>query len=454
VKTRDVREQAAVGFQTTLRDAGLQVMKGRSYVPMIQGRCVGGSTFVNSAIVWRTPEDVLADWAARFGLGETLTMRDLAPHFDAIERDLNAHAVDDDALGENNALFLQQAAEAGFAHNRMKRYERGCRGSGRCLQGCPHAAKQSTSITYVPWTLRLGGRIFTSSPAVRVEIAGDRAVGVVARCTSGRQLHLRARRGVVVAASTVQSPSLLRRSGLRARAIGEHFQAHPGFAVAGLFDRPIEMAFGATQGAESIHFRASERFKLETIGLPPELAAARIPGVGKELSSRMASLGHVAIWAAQIRARAEGTVRQGWGGRDVVRYTPTENDVRTARNAAVVLCRLMLDAGAREIWPGIFGLPYAIFSHDDLRLVEESSLDPRAWSFVATHLFGAARMGPDPRTSAVGLDFATHEARDLYVVDSSVFPTNLGVNPQHSIMAIARLAATRIAERTSSRNAA
>jgi choline dehydrogenase-like flavoprotein len=30
-------------------------------------------------------------------------------------------------------------------------------------------------------------------------------------------------------------------------------------------------------------------------------------------------------------------------------------------------------------------------------------------------------------------------------VDSSIFPTNLGVNPQHSIMALARLAASRVA---------
>jgi choline dehydrogenase-like flavoprotein len=53
-------------------------------------------------------------------------------------------------------------------------------------------------------------------------------------------------------------------------------------------------------------------------------------------------------------------------------------------------------------------------------------------------------MGPDPRTSVVGPDFETHEASALYVVDSSVFPTNLGVNPQHSIMAMSRLAATRV----------
>ena len=53
-------------------------------------------------------------------------------------------------------------------------------------------------------------------------------------------------------------------------------------------------------------------------------------------------------------------------------------------------------------------------------------------------------MGIDPRSSVVGPDFECHEAAGLYVVDSSVFPTNLGVNPQHSIMAMSRLAATGI----------
>jgi choline dehydrogenase-like flavoprotein len=56
-------------------------------------------------------------------------------------------------------------------------------------------------------------------------------------------------------------------------------------------------------------------------------------------------------------------------------------------------------------------------------------------------------MGPDPRNDVVGLDFESHEVSRLFVVDSSVFPTNLGVNPQHSIMAISRLAATQIAGR-------
>ena len=46
----------------------------------------------------------------------------------------------------------------------------------------------------------------------------------------------------------------------------------------------------------------------------------------------------------------------------------------------------------------------------------------------------------------VGLDFAVHGVSGLWVVDASIFAATPGVNPQHSIMALAMLASERIAE--------
>jgi choline dehydrogenase-like flavoprotein len=61
-----------------------------------------------------------------------------------------------------------------------------------------------------------------------------------------------------------------------------------------------------------------------------------------------------------------------------------------------------------------------------------------------THLFGTARLGSDPRSSVVRPDFRHHHVDGLYIADSSIFPTNLGVNPQLPIMALAALCAERI----------
>lgn len=455
LRTRDVKEDVHTTFSRVMRGHGMQVLQGRSFMPLIQGRCVGGSTLVNSAIAWRIPEDVVDEWSAKFGLGDAITMRDLEPCFDTLERDLSVRSVDDAVLGENNRLFVEQAKKQGFAAAPMKRYDKGCKGSGMCLTACPNGAKQGMSVTYVPWALRTGrARIFTSCRVDHVELRDGRATAVIAVSQSAdgsrHRVILHARRAVFVAASTVQTPNVLRRSGVKNAHVGAHFQAHPGLALGGLFDRPIQMAFGATQGAESIAFRTSERFKLETISLPPDLAAARIPGVGRDLSERLARLAHVAVWALQVRAEAEGTVREGWGGMDRVRYTMTENDVRIARKGAARVARMLFDAGAREVWPGIFGVPSVLRSIDEVKLVDDGPLDPRSYNCIATHLFGAARMAPEASAGVVGTDFrvhGTHEAHGLYVVDSSVFPTNLGVNPQHSIMALSRLASVRLAEK-------
>ena len=56
-------------------------------------------------------------------------------------------------------------------------------------------------------------------------------------------------------------------------------------------------------------------------------------------------------------------------------------------------------------------------------------------------------MGRDPRGSVVGPELEAHELPGLYVFDSSVFPTNIGVNPQHTISAVSWLAAERLAAR-------
>ncbi len=112
-----------------------------------------------------------------------------------------------------------------------------------------------------------------------------------------------------------------------------------------------------------------------------------------------------------------------------------------------VLSEMMFAAGAKR------GLAVCAWNADAAQrrrpeaLGQGLALDPRDYPLMMSHLFGSARMGPDARDAVVGLDFQVHGLRGAYVLDSSIFPTNLGVNPQHTIMAVARLGATRIVER-------
>jgi choline dehydrogenase-like flavoprotein len=357
-------------------------------------------------------------------------------------------------LGDNARLLRAGVEALGLRGNKIRRNVRGCRGSAHCGQGCPTGQRQSMNVSFIPRALSAGARLYATCRAERLLTRGGRAVGVTGRFrdrASGRvgpPLTVRARHAVVVAASAIQTPLFLQANGVgrASRAVGEGLQTHPGLAITGVFDRPVEIWFGATQGYESMHFW-DERMKLETVGLPLELIAAKLPELGPALMRELAGAGHLAVWGVEVRALARGRVRRGLLGGTAISYDLTDQDVRTLKVAIQRLTRMMFAAGAREVLPGVHGLPDRIRSADEIEPIFALPDDPRLLHFIAAHLFGTARMGPDPRSSVVGPTLEAHELPGLYVFDSSVFPGNIGVNPQHSIAAVSWLAAERLAAR-------
>jgi choline dehydrogenase-like flavoprotein len=63
------------------------------------------------------------------------------------------------------------------------------------------------------------------------------------------------------------------------------------------------------------------------------------------------------------------------------------------------------------------------------------------------HLMGTARMGADPERSVVNGWGRSHDVKNLFIVDGSVFVTSGGVNPTSTIQAIALYVADQIKQR-------
>jgi choline dehydrogenase-like flavoprotein len=63
------------------------------------------------------------------------------------------------------------------------------------------------------------------------------------------------------------------------------------------------------------------------------------------------------------------------------------------------------------------------------------------------HLLGTARMGMDPERSVVNEWGRSHDVKNLFIVDGSVFVTSGGVNPTSTIQAIALYIADQMKQR-------
>ncbi len=442
-------------MKRTFRDFGTTYAQGSAIIPVLQGRCVGGTTVINSAICWRTPDDVLDSWRQDFGLRDTLRQDRIDEAFDAIEKDLSVAPTDESVFSESDRLMRAACSKVGLRPEPTSRNVKNCEGSGLCLQGCQGRRKQSMAVTYIPEAEKAGASVFPSHRVDRVLLRYGRAVGVEGRKLNtaiagdgrddGRPFRFNARKAVVVAASAVQTPLLLMRSGLRMPQIGLHFQGHPGVGVLGFFPQKVRMWDGATQGFQAVPPR-SARFKLETLALPPELLAVRLPGLGRALMEEVSNLEHAALWAVLVRSHAEGRIVPSRGFQSPIRFSIDKRDLEIYANGIKAAATMMFEAGAEYVMPGVYGLPQRMTSPDELRLITPEALDATKMNIVMTHYMSSCRMGASTKYSAVNPSFETWEIERLFVADASVLPTNMGVNPQHTIVAMAWLASQRIAE--------
>lgn len=430
------------GMRDLMDDFGAQVTRGRALWPVVQARTVGGTTVVNSAIAVRTPDDIFEQWEREHGIRGIKTRVQAAQ--DRVERDLMVEEVPVPSRGRSNILAKAGADALGWSDSHyIRRYTEECLGRGQCLQGCKDRRKQSTNLNYVPETQHRGGLVLSSAPVEHVISEGTRAVGVTGRFVhpttkkSGTRFRVRARKAVIVAASVTHSPVLLHRSGVSSPALGNYFRSHPGTGVFGCYDEPVDMNIGATQGWASVAFRESIGLKLETLSIPPELVASRLAGGGRELMERLREYRHIAMWCLAVRAESTGTIRPPlFGSAPVIRYSLDHADMLRFREGLKLLAKQHFAAGANAIIPGIAGMPFKLTA-DEAHLLDDAPLEPSRYVAILSHLFGGCVMGDKPETSVVNASGKVHGWTGLYVADASVIPTNLGVNPQHTIMGLA-----------------
>lgn len=441
------------GLRDTMDDWGSLITMGRAFWPVIQAKLVGGTTVVNSAIAVRTPGDVFQRWEQRYGLRHDPKMAETVwSAQERIERELYVSKTSDDALGGSNRLALLGDKRTNMGGDRMERYVHDCAGTGQCLQGCRANRKQSTNINYIPEVMRLGGAVLSCAPAEKIVVKRGRAEAVVGHFVHpvdqkrGAPYRVKVRKDVFLAASVTKTPLLLRASGIKPKSLGKRFMAHPGSGIFGFYDEIVDTNIGATQGWASVKHRLTHGIKLETLSIPLELAAGRFTGGGRALMDRLREYRHSAMWIQACWAEAEGSISVGPGGKPIVRYSVTRGDLERFRIGMRLVAEMHFAAGAKKIYTGIHGLPWQI-GPDEIDLIDQAPLDSRAYIAIMSHLFGGAVMGDDPKNSVCDKRGRVHQVPNIIVADAAVMPSNIGVNPQHTIMGLASYFAREALER-------
>ncbi|MFE5947486.1 GMC family oxidoreductase N-terminal domain-containing protein [Streptomyces sp. NPDC056480] len=419
-------------FVRLYRDGGATFAYGNPPLLLPSGRAVGGTTVVNSGTCYRTPDRVVRRWNATFGFS---LADQLASHLDEVERDLNVRSASMDVLGRNGELALSGARKLGWQAEPLRRNAVGCAGSCQCVVGCPTGAKQSMQVSILPHACAAGARIVTRARVLRVLVdrdrpGGPRAAGVRVKRADGSELEILAPL-VVVAAGSLETPPLLRRSGLGSHPrIGRNLSVHPAVSVAGRFDEPVRPWKGVMQSAGIEEWHA-QGILLEATSAPPGMGSFVLPGTGRDLRRELLESDHLATLGAMIADRPSGRVLGRQGAH--VHYALDPSDGRRLISALRAAGSVLFAAGASEVLTGIPAAP-AARSEKELEDLLTNTV-PRQLHLSAFHPTGTVAAGGNPQQTPCDPQGRLRGIRGVLIADGSVLPSCPEVNPQLSIMA-------------------
>jgi choline dehydrogenase-like flavoprotein len=446
------------------KHAGLQLTRGQSMF-VFQAECLGGTSVVNNAVCFRMPAAVRAQWERDFGIPWTGARLDAA--YDRIAADLGIHPADDvveegflNRTGEmlrSGAAALSRAlvpCDVNISHDPK------CLGCGYCNLTCAYIRKRSVLQTMLPaaaFSSRGGLTIYTGRKALKV--VGDappgrrlRAQAVLLRTRHQPFQHgaVRARK-VIVCAGAVGSSALLERTDAlndSGMPIGERFSFNFGSPVHADYDQEVR-AFDGLQIGHYYRPAADQGFVIETWYNPPAMQTLALPGWMDDLHRNVSRYRNLACAAPLVGSTADSWIDAHWNGDgEDIRVQLRPSDLDRLKAGLIATCELFFAGqpsprrallGTLDDWEvGASGFRDRIGRIQSFDEIQIGTGHPQGGNCMAV------RTGRPDDPGVVGPDFRVHETEQLYLVDASVFPTSLGVNPHWTVMALAELAASAI----------
>lgn len=431
-------------------------------ITMLQGRSVGGGTTVNWCSSFRTPQRIIDVWKNTHGI-DTVTTEALTPHWDAIEQRLRIAEWPEAMMNANNKVLWDGLDKLGYSRGLIKRNVNGCLNLGYCGMGCPVDAKQSMLVTTLPDAVEKGLQLYANVSARSLDWSHRRVAAVhaevidpVKNVPTGVRVTVKPKL-VVVSGGAINSPGLLLRSGLDSEGrVGSRTWLHPVVAMLAEFPHEVKAFSGAPQSVYSHQF--SERsagqlgFFLEVPPVHPMLGAIVSSGTGAQVQQLTTKLPHL---NAMIALTIDGLLPEETGAtvrlKDGARFRYSVNyDFQPAhweafRTACKEMAKIQFAAGATKV-QSLHSDPVVMERPEDLDKLDRAPWEPVRVRVLTAHQMGGCAMGKDASSSVVDPHLRYHSMDNLFVVDGSVLPTSLGVNPQETIYGIARWAAKHIGE--------
>lgn len=427
--TSDISEMTSKLY----RNQGVFPFLGKPSIAFAEGCCVGGGTVINGGLIWRTPEWILDEWQHYYGL-KGYSQKDLTKYFETVEEDMHVVRHEREEKENLDSLKLLKASEElNWRYVMVPRAVKDCTNKNLCPTGCPTGAKQSTLETYIPRAMKNGARIFSRCRAIKIVHSNKKAKKIIARIMGNepKQIEISFDH-LVLAGGAVQTPHLLRRSGISGKA-GRKLQFHMNLKIVARFKDRLNAELGTMFTVQVQEF-AREGLLITASNIKPHYIAMALSHYGNDvISSVLDNYQNLGIFALMIRPKSIAHITSRLGDQPLVSYRFDPDDLSKIKIALRRTANILFQAGAIELYMPIAGIQ-AVRSLNELDR-KLDAVGPEKVEIITVHVMASCPMGPDPAASVTNPDGKLWNMKNILVTDASILPSNIGTSPQGTIMA-------------------
>ena len=430
-------------------------------VTIMAGSCLGGGTTVNWAGAFRTPGYILEEWAKNHDNPHFLS-NDYQKGFEYVEQRNNISASLFKHNPQNETLF-SGAEKLGWETKLIPRNvkkpdglseELFWKSQGFSPLGDAYGSKQTSTKTFLLDAVNQGAQILSNLEVTDIILKNGLAEGVrIVSRLKEQQINavIQAKR-VIVAAGSIHTPAILKRSGLRHNQIGKNLYLHPTIPVSAIFNQESKPWYGPMMSAvvdEFTQLDGNYGFKMETPPVHPGLFSVVANWQnGRQYKQDMLDAHRTQNLIILTRDKYGGKIKLDKNGQPLIRYRLHNYDKKHLIQGMQKAVELLYTMEAQKIQ--IFHNQPLIFERgrDDINFmlheIPRRKWEPNYFGLYSAHQMGTCRMGGSIKKHPVKSTGETKEIKNLFVADGSLFPTASGANPMLSIQALAYYVAQEV----------
>lgn len=411
------------------RNSGINPVFGPHIFSYAEGKGVGGGSIVNGGLFWRTPKHIIEKWKNEYPENENIQM--FEQYFSELEERMSVGGSQSESpfeeYDQDSKYLEKRAKKLGLKVVKARRALVGCKRNNNCPSGCLSGAKQSLDKVYFKKNEK---NIIDCAKVISIKKRKD--IFYIKAFKNGLSLIFKSRKVVLSMGAVNSAYFLLKNKLIDKRSL--NFQFHANIKSIVVFKNKVKSHLGTMFTEQLQEYEENDIYimpsNFNSIYLETVIASFD-ETIKSYLSDKEEFL---SIYTTQVRPMSQGKIRSIFNQK-VVTHKFHKADYDKMKESLIILCKVLFsDEIESIIIPYEKGLILNSKNYNSLI----SELNPKKLELLSVHLMASIPLNPKKYDGLLNRRGELYDCDNLFVLDASILPTNIGESPQGTIMALGK----------------